>query len=87
MPDETTPGPEDRECPVNKKALEKPSCMATIPGLAYCKVCGKAMCPICSRHSVVQLSRVTGYVGAVSGFNEGKKQELRDRKRYDIGGR
>jgi len=33
------------------------------------------------------LPTVTGYVGAVSGFNEGKKQELRDRKRYDIGGR
>ncbi|MDP1548105.1 MAG: anaerobic ribonucleoside-triphosphate reductase [Anaerolineales bacterium] len=87
MQDETTPKPEDKECPVNKKALERPSCMATVPGIKYCDVCGKAMCPICERHSVQQISRVTGYVGAVSGFNEGKKQELRDRKRYDIGGR
>lgn len=73
------------ECEVHKKALEKPTCMATVPGLAYCEVCGEAMCPVCGRHHVTQLSRVTGYVGAVGGFNEGKKQEVRDRKRHDFG--
>jgi len=87
MPDEPEPKPEDRECPVNKEAVERPTCMATVPGIKYCDVCGKSMCPICSRHNVIQLSRVTGYVSAVRGFNEGKKQELKDRKRYDIGGR
>ena len=77
----------DKVCPVNKKALEKPACMATVPGIAYCETCGKAMCPICHRHDVTQLSRVTGYIQTISGWNEGKKQELKDRKRYDIGGR
>ena len=62
--------------------------MATVPGIKYCDVCGKGMCPVCDRHeNIVQLSRVTGYVGAVSGWNAAKQQELRDRKRYDIGGR
>jgi len=34
---------------------------------------------------VEHLSRVTGYIQAVSGWNEGKKQELKDRKRYGWG--
>jgi len=29
------------------------------------------------------MSRVTGYMQAVSGWNEAKKQELKDRKRYN----
>ncbi len=74
----------DKVCPVHTKAMEKPSCMATVPGIKYCEVCGEAMCPVCGRHNVIQLSRVTGYVGAVSGWNEAKKQELKDRKRYDV---
>jgi len=77
----------DKECPVHKKAIERPSCMATVPGIKYCETCGAGMCPICSRHNVTQLSRVTGYVSAVNGWNAAKKQELKDRKRYDIGGR
>ncbi|RLG23958.1 oxidoreductase, partial [Methanosarcinales archaeon] len=28
--------------------------------------------------------RVTGYVQAVSGWNESKKQELKDRQRYNM---
>ena len=43
-------------------------------------------CPNCGSNNVEQLSRVTGYVQAVSGWNEAKKQELRDRKRYGVGG-
>ncbi|MDY6965605.1 MAG: anaerobic ribonucleoside-triphosphate reductase [Halobacteriota archaeon] len=43
-------------------------------------------CPNCGSENVEQLSRVTGYVQAVSGWNEAKKQELRDRKRYSVGG-
>lgn len=43
-------------------------------------------CPNCGSENVEQLSRVTGYVQAVSGWNEAKKQELRDRNRYDVGG-
>ncbi len=43
-------------------------------------------CPNCASENVEHLSRVTGYIQAVSGWNEGKKQELRDRKRYGVGG-
>jgi anaerobic ribonucleoside-triphosphate reductase len=74
-------------CPVHIKALERPACMQTLAGIAYCEVCGAAKCPVCGRHNVIQLSRVTGYVGAVNGWNEAKKHELKDRKRYNIGGR
>ncbi|MCK4458686.1 MAG: hypothetical protein KAU52_03060 [Methanosarcinales archaeon] len=35
-----------------------------------------------SQKNVEQLSRVTGYLQAVSGWNAAKKQELEDRKRY-----
>jgi anaerobic ribonucleoside-triphosphate reductase len=42
-------------------------------------------CPNCDSENVEHLSRVTGYIQAVSGWNEGKKQELKDRKRYGVG--
>lgn len=44
----------------------------------------KDACPNCDSLNVEHLSRVTGYVQAVSGWNAGKKQELEDRKRYNI---
>lgn len=52
-----------------------------VGGLAYCPVCGEAVCPDCDNHNVNQLSRVTGYIGSVDGWNAGKKQELADRTR------
>ena len=55
-----------------------------IPGTDLCPVCNRAMCPECWNHSVVSLSRVTGYVQDVDGWNNAKKQELRDRTRYAI---
>lgn len=39
-------------------------------------------CPNCSSGNVEHLSRVTGYIQAVDGWNSGKKQELKDRRRY-----
>lgn len=72
-------------CPNHAIALTHPPCHATVAGIAHCSLCGEACCPVCGRHKVIQLSRVTGYIQAVSGFNEGKKQELKDRKRYSIG--
>ena len=39
-------------------------------------------CPNCGSENVEHLSRVTGYIQAVSGWNNGKKQELKDRMRY-----
>lgn len=53
-------------------------------GIENCKLCGEAACPVCGNHNVTQVSRVTGYMGDVKGFNKAKKQELLDRKRYDI---
>ena len=54
-----------------------------ISGIAYCPDCGEAMCPICGSHDVAQISRVTGYLQEVGGWNAGKQQELKDRTRYD----
>lgn len=55
-----------------------------IAGTDLCPVCNKPMCPLCYNHSVVSLSRVTGYVQDISGWNNGKRQELKDRQRYAI---
>ena len=75
-------------CPVHKFATTiSKACYTTVPGIKTCPLCGKPMCPVCGRHNVSQLSRVTGYVGEVSGWNEAKKQELIDRQRYKIQGR
>lgn len=52
--------------------------------LAYCPECGEPMCPICGCHDVSQISRITGYMADVSGYNEAKRQELRDRTRYTV---
>lgn len=54
--------------------------------LAFCPICGKAICPECGDHNVLQISRVTGYLQDVSGWNNGKLQELKDRTRYNIDG-
>jgi ribosomal protein L32 len=54
--------------------------------LAYCPICGKAICPECGDHNVLQISRVTGYLQDVSGWNSSKQQELKDRTRYTING-
>lgn len=39
-------------------------------------------CEKCSSKNLEYISRITGYLQAVSGWNEGKKQELLDRMRY-----
>jgi hypothetical protein len=53
-------------------------------GIKYCPECGQNICP-CGSHDVVVISRVTGYLADVSGFNSAKRAELRDRHRYNIG--
>lgn len=55
---------------------------AVVESLAYCPLCGEPICPECGSHDVSQISRVTGYMAAVSGWNRGKAQELKDRARY-----
>jgi ribonucleoside-triphosphate reductase len=42
----------------------------------------KCTCENCGSTNVEQMSRVTGYVQAVGGWNNGKRQELADRMRY-----
>lgn len=51
---------------------------------AFCPLCENPMCPVCNNHMVDQLSRVTGYMAPVSGWNEAKKQEFKDRKRHAV---
>jgi hypothetical protein len=58
----------------------------TITAIEYCKLCGQPICPECGTHDVVQISRVTGYLQDVSGWNAGKQQELKDRRRYNVAG-
>ncbi len=43
----------------------------------------KDKCPSCGSSEVDHISRITGYLQAVSGWNSAKRQELKDRKRYD----
>jgi ribonucleoside-triphosphate reductase len=43
----------------------------------------KESCPNCGSSEVDHISRITGYLQAVSGWNKAKVQELKDRKRYN----
>ena len=54
-----------------------------VGGITDCPICGQPMCPDCSNHGVTQLSRVTGYMGDIAGWNAGKRQELKERQKYD----
>lgn len=89
------PTGDDEVCPVCHSASGlRPMCeldgrcscaMELQPTIKYCESCGDPVCPGCGSHDVVQISRVTGYLQEVSGWNAGKQQELKDRKRYDVG--
>lgn len=56
-----------------------------INGVDICPLCKSSMCPECGNHNVVSWSRITGYLNDVGGWNNAKKQELKDRKRYKVG--
>lgn len=82
----------DGLCPI---CLQKPvimcvadhpcHCWNTVnPGIHFCKICGKPTCP-CGSHDCVVVSRVTGYLSDVAGWNSAKRQELKDRHRVNIG--
>jgi DNA-directed RNA polymerase subunit RPC12/RpoP len=78
--------PECGEIYIQKRCAADPfrgcHCALTVnAGIKYCDVCGKVVCPTCGDHDVLVLSRVTGYLQDVSGWNAGKQQELRDRFR------
>lgn len=60
-------------------------CMLDVnSGVKYCNVCGRPVCPTCGDHDVAQVSRVTGYLSDVAGWNRAKRQELLDRTRTQI---
>lgn len=54
--------------------------------IAYCETCGEAICPGCGCHDVFVVSRITGYLSELDGWNEGKKAEFKDRVRYKESG-
>jgi len=65
--------------------LDVPDCTHTnVSGIAMCPECGSFICPICGGHHVDVISRVTGYLSPVDSWNNGKKQELKDRVRYNV---
>jgi anaerobic ribonucleoside-triphosphate reductase len=53
-------------------------------GIKECPLCKKPICPDCGSCDVVAISRVTGYLSDFSGWNNAKKQELKDRKRVSV---
>ena len=59
---------------------------AVVTSIAFCPDCGAGMCPECESHDVVQISRITGYMQDVDGFNAAKKQELKDRVHHNMDG-
>jgi hypothetical protein len=68
--------PEDHKC----------TCVESVhAGVKYCPACGDPICPGCGAHNVMVLSRVTGYMQDLAGWNTSKRQELKDRHRVDIG--
>ncbi len=75
-----------RRCAVHLEAQERGICAERSGAVAYCERCGHAMCPTCGNHNVLQISRITGYMSDVSGWNAAKRQELKDRKRYTLEG-
>lgn len=79
----------DEICPVHIFASTKNKpCMSVVSGIENCPLCKMPMCNICKNHNVSQMSRVTGYISIVSdkygqGWNNGKKEELKNRHRYN----
>ena len=51
--------------------------------IQFCPECGEPVCP-CGSNDVVAISRITGYMSDVSGWGNGKRIELKQRKRYNI---
>lgn len=70
------------KCPVHNYAQAKGLCKRVSGGTKKCPICGHYMCPACMNHAADVLSRVTGYLQVVSGWNVAKKQEFEDRKRH-----
>jgi len=74
------------DCPLHLWVMHnKANCVRDmVPLTMNCPLCGHPCCPECRNHEVDQLSRVTGYMAPVSGYNAAKKQEFKDRTRYKV---
>ena len=74
------------KCPLHLWVVaNKVKCPHELVGTtSYCPLCNNPCCPTCMNHKVEQLSRVTGYMGGVSGWNAAKQQEYKDRHRYTL---
>lgn len=55
-----------------------------VGGTKICDICGEFICPKCGAHDVTPISRVTGYLSPIHGWNKSKQQELIDRTRYNV---
>ena len=75
-----------RECPIAQYvAYNDLKChREMVANTDVCFMCGNPICPDCMNHNVEVISRVTGYLSTVSGWNEAKKQEFEDRNRYEL---
>jgi len=83
----------DSKCPIcHEKRLIQMCPLDTVngcehaisDGIAHCPICDQPICPVCgTNHSVATISRVTGYLSNVEGWNNAKKAELKDRMRYN----
>ncbi|MBU4072459.1 MAG: anaerobic ribonucleoside-triphosphate reductase, partial [Candidatus Thermoplasmatota archaeon] len=64
--------------------------MAFTKDLTICNSCGFTLgnlvdsCPSCQSKNVQSWSRITGYYQNITGWNKGKLQELKDRRRYGL---
>lgn len=84
----------DKKCPIcGEEYLQQMCPLDTVNSCAHdissdianCPICGDSVCPQCGKnHSVVAISRVTGYLSATVGWNRAKLQELKDRRRYIV---
>jgi hypothetical protein len=81
----------DSKCPgcgmVPEKRCSKDricNCIYDIEGgTQVCTECGEFTCK-CGSHSVMVLSRITGYIQEIGGWNYGKVSEFVDRHRVSI---
>lgn len=77
-----------------KKIHSKTMCKQIVfsPEFSLCTDCGKLHmgliddCPDCGGKKLEWITRVTGYFSKVGTWSRGKMAELRDRKKYSIGG-
>lgn len=53
-------------------------------GVHTCPICDDYICPACGSHDVTVITRITGYLNDLRGFNAAKEQEVKDRHRINI---